>query len=187
MMPRHCCFIAAELDAISAPQAEALANNSRGLALYIQGDRPAALSHYHGALALYEELGDRGGVAAVSSRIGVVNNRIGNYTEALSHFHLALAILLELDDRKGVAGVTGNIGTLHWRTGNYPEALSHYHRALALSEELGDLRLFATLWPSMKSLQPQAGARHVLHRYCAQRHRRLPRCTESLPPCPGAP
>ncbi|MBK6292438.1 MAG: tetratricopeptide repeat protein [Ignavibacteria bacterium] len=135
---------AVELDSISAPQAEALANNSRGLALYIQGDRPAALSHYHSALALYEELGDRGGVAAVSSRIGVVNNRIGNYTEALSHFHLALAILHELDDRKGVAGVTGNIGTLHWRTGNYPEALSHYHRALALSEELGDLRLFAS-------------------------------------------
>ena len=129
---------AAELDAISTPQAEATASSSRGLVHELRGDNSTAMIHYHRALALHEELGERTGMARATGNIGAVHQFTGDYPEALSHFHRALALHEELGNRNDLAGVTGNIGSVHLSTGDYPEALSHYHRALALHEELGD-------------------------------------------------
>ena len=50
---------AEELDALAYPQAEAEASRSRGMDLFLRDDYPAALSYYHRAMELYEELGDQ--------------------------------------------------------------------------------------------------------------------------------
>ena len=129
---------ATELDAIDTLQAEALASRSRGWALTLRGDYTAALSHLHHALALSEEVGNRGSMADVTGNIGNVHHRTGNFPEALRRYHRALALFEEIDDRSGMARVMNSIGGLHPHTGDYPTALSHYHRALALHEELGN-------------------------------------------------
>ncbi|RPI67097.1 MAG: hypothetical protein EHM43_09885, partial [Ignavibacteriae bacterium] len=86
------------------------------------GDYPEALSHFHRALALYEELGDRSGVATVTGNIGNVHRSTGDYPAALSHCHRALALHEELGDRSGVATVTGNIVSAYVGMGSDAEA-----------------------------------------------------------------
>jgi len=135
---------AAELDSFSTPEAEALASAARGRALFLGADYPAALEHYHRALALHEELGDRNGVALVTGSIGIVYRFTGNFPVALECYHNALALHEELADRNGVARVTGNIGIVYHNTGDFPSALEYYHRALALHEELGNRNGVAT-------------------------------------------
>jgi len=129
---------AVELDALATAEAEAVASRSRGWAFYLHGDYSAALEHYHRALVMHEELGNRNGMASIYGNIGNVHSSTGDYPAALEHWHLALAIHEELGERRGVASVTGNIGNMHGSTGDYPAALEHYHRALALYEELGE-------------------------------------------------
>jgi len=127
-----------ELLALATPEAETAAHNARGVSFFYRGDFPAALEHYHRALATYEELGNRSGVASVTGNIGLVHVSTGNYPAALEHYHRALATYEELGNRSGVARVTGYIGIVHNSTGNYPAALEHYHRALAMHEVLGE-------------------------------------------------
>ncbi len=128
---------ATELDALDTPQAAALASRYRGWVYYLRGDYTAAMELYLRALTLYEELGERSGVARVTGNIGLVYSSTGDYPVALEHFYRSLALYDELGDRSGVAGVMSNIGVVHERTGNYPEALSQFLRALALCEETG--------------------------------------------------
>ncbi|MBC8124591.1 MAG: tetratricopeptide repeat protein [Candidatus Kapabacteria bacterium] len=142
----------AELAEIGTPQALAMGARSLGYAAAYHGNYPEALEHYHSALALYEELGDRSGVAVVVCHIGSVLINSGSYPESLEHFHRALALYEELGNRSGVATVTGGIGAVHMVTNNYPEALEHYHRALAVHEELGQRNAVARITCNLGSI-----------------------------------
>jgi len=128
---------AIELDALNTPPATARAMLARGNVHKLRGEYTAAMEHYHCAIALYEELGERNAVAKVTSSIGSVHREIGNFPAALEHYYQALAIDEELDNRVALAGTTCNIGSVHLQSGDYPTALSHLHRALALCEEVG--------------------------------------------------
>jgi len=148
---------ATELDSISTPEATALAARSRGWALFLRGDYTAALEHDHSALAIYEELGDRSGVARVTGNIGIVHRITGNYPAALEHFHYALVMHEEFGDSRSVAGITNNIGILHGSTGNYPVALVHFHRALEINEDLGNRSWVAINTSNIGSVHKSTG------------------------------
>ncbi len=126
-----------ELFALATSEAEALAHNARGAGLLLLGNYLEALEHYHRAMAMYVELGNRSGMATVTNGIGLMHESTGNYPAALDHYHRALALHEELGEGSGVAGVTCNIGNVYVATGNYPAALEHLHRALAICEEIG--------------------------------------------------
>jgi adenylate cyclase len=123
--------LATEMQALGTPQAEAAVRNALGNASFLIGDYPQALEHYRRALAVYEELGDRVGVARDTGNMGNVYADTGDYRRALAMFE-------ELDDRASMAVIAGNIGNVHLSTGDYPTALEHYHCALAMHEVLGD-------------------------------------------------
>jgi len=148
---------AAELDAIETSQAMARASRARGCALFLRGDYSEALSHCHRALALYEELGDRTGVARVTSNIGLVHRSTGDYPAAIGHFHRARALHEELGNHRGVASVTGNIGTVYSNSGDYLLALEHFHRALVMHEELGERRGVASTTGNIGSVYLNTG------------------------------
>jgi len=129
---------AEELDAVGTREALASSDQARGLAEVVHGHHRAALEHFCRSLAMYEELGDRGGVASVTGNIGSVHLDTGNYPTAHEHYDRAMTIYEALGDRSGVASITNRIGIVYLETGNYPAALEHYHRALAMHEELGN-------------------------------------------------
>jgi adenylate cyclase len=128
----------AELDAVGTVEARAASALGRGVAERSAGNYGAAQDCGRTALSLYEELGDRRGMARAHNGIANVARLIGNHAESLLHYHQALELFTLIDDRSGVANVTANIGNVHTRTGDFAEGLQQYHRALAYYEELGE-------------------------------------------------
>ena len=97
-----------------------------------------ALEYFTRALALYEVLGERSGVARVTGNIGLVYQILGEYGKALEYSTRALALHEEIDERSSVARVTGNIGNVYELLGEYGKALEYYTCVIALREELGE-------------------------------------------------
>ncbi|MBS1562124.1 MAG: tetratricopeptide repeat protein [Bacteroidetes bacterium] len=135
-----------DLDGLSTPEARALASYARGHACRLRGEYPLALDHLHRALAMFEELGDKGGVAWTTDALGTVRMRSGDYPAALEYYLRALAMLAELNDQDSVATVTGNIGLVYNRIGDHAAALTHHHQALEIYRELGTTRGLARMY-----------------------------------------
>jgi class 3 adenylate cyclase len=100
----------------------ALVTGNIGNVHYSTGNNPAALEHYHRALAMHEEQGDRSGVARVTGNIGTVHGSTGDYSAALEHYHRALALHEELGESDSVARITGNIIMAMIDSGKHAEA-----------------------------------------------------------------
>ncbi|MBK7577763.1 MAG: tetratricopeptide repeat protein [Ignavibacteria bacterium] len=127
-----------ELDEHQTPLAAAHAHRSRGSAWYQLGDYTTAQEHFSQSIALFEELGDRVGVARVLTSIGAVHSTRGDLAMALECLHRALALGKETGDRVVESSVATNLGIVYFNTGDLTSALEHHYRALAIREELGD-------------------------------------------------
>jgi tetratricopeptide (TPR) repeat protein len=97
-----------------------------------------ALTVHSYALSAAERAGDRAGVAAALSHLGVVYWQVGRYPEGTSHLERALAVFRELGDPVGEARTVGNLGVISQQTGRYEEAESYHSAALALFRSIGD-------------------------------------------------
>jgi len=97
-----------------------------------------ALRLYLEALKMYEEAGDRAGLAATLNNIGLVYDGTGQPAQALEYYRKALTIREEVGDRAGLATTLNNIGLVYNRTGQPAQALEYYHKALPIREEVGD-------------------------------------------------
>jgi adenylate cyclase len=133
----------AELDAVETPQAAALNHRARGWALFLHDEYASALGHFRKALELFEQLGDRIGVASTMNNIGSVHYRSGDLAAALAHHRQALAINEEIGNRRGVALAASSLGNVLKDIGNYDEAREYYHRALAIGDELDEYNAVA--------------------------------------------
>jgi len=129
---------AAELSALGTTQARALSANARGLAAMLTDKYAEALECYDVALGLYEEIGDRSGVARVTGNIGSIQLNTGNFKEAIENYQRALEVHIERGERNSVAIMSMGIGNVHRTTGNYTAALEWYHRALQRYKECDD-------------------------------------------------
>src|SRR5207244_3482320 len=65
------------------------------------------------ALLLYEELGDRRGIAHSTGGIGIVHQSLGEWAKALEKFQSAYALTEELGIRSRATNWLGNIGHLY--------------------------------------------------------------------------
>ncbi|RPI66736.1 MAG: hypothetical protein EHM43_10880, partial [Ignavibacteriae bacterium] len=86
------------------------------------GDHSSALSYYQRALALYEELGNRSGVAYIIGKIGGMHDMAGDYPAALTQYRQALSIHEELGERDGLADITSCILSTYVKMGSDAEA-----------------------------------------------------------------
>ncbi|TQS45789.1 tetratricopeptide repeat protein [Cryptosporangium phraense] len=102
------------------------------------GHSADALTVHTLALTAAERTGDRAGVAAALSHLGVVYWQIGRYPEGMEHLTRALAVFRELGDRTGEARAVGNLGVISQQIGRYDDAERYHRAALALFGELGD-------------------------------------------------
>jgi tetratricopeptide (TPR) repeat protein len=102
------------------------------------GEVQDALDHYTTALTLYQEAGDRAGLAATLNNIGLAYHLLGDRQQALSYYQQALPITEEVGDRAGLAITLNNIGLAYHRLGDGQQALSYYQQARSIEEEVGD-------------------------------------------------
>ncbi|MFI5958750.1 tetratricopeptide repeat protein [Cryptosporangium sp. NPDC051539] len=102
------------------------------------GHSADALTIHTLALDAAGRTGDRAGVAAALSHLGVVYWQIGRYPEGLDHLARALAVFRELGDRTGEARTVGNLGVISQQIGRYADAERYHGAALDLFRELDD-------------------------------------------------
>ncbi|MEW9534457.1 tetratricopeptide repeat protein [Microbispora sp. NPDC049125] len=111
-----------------------------------RGDHEQALEQYRRALAVFEELGIRDGVAAGYHQLGNVAYLRGDHDQALEWYRESLAVNKELGDRSRMAAGHHQLGVIAQERGDHEEALEQYRRSLALEEELGNKAGIATCY-----------------------------------------
>jgi serine phosphatase RsbU (regulator of sigma subunit) len=123
---------------------ESAAVNNIGYVYQSQGDIPNALTYYHKALSIQEEIGDKKGIAYSLNNIGYIYKDQGDIPNALTYFHKSLTIQEEIGDKKGIAISLNNIGLIYYNQDDIPNGLTYYHKALSIQEEIGDKQGIAT-------------------------------------------
>jgi non-specific serine/threonine protein kinase len=127
----------------TAPRARAAAARAKalnvvgGLALE-QADYPAARALCDEGLALYQELGDRRGIANALSNLGALAAHQGDYPAGRALLEESLAIRRQLDDRWGISTSLSILGDAALDQSDYRAARALHEESLAIKRELGN-------------------------------------------------
>lgn len=89
------------------------------------------------SLKLYQEIGDRKGIAKVLSHLGIVAAEQEDYPLALSRFGESIEVWRELDHRTNVAMLLGNLCFLAQYEGDFKRAISYGEESLELQRTSG--------------------------------------------------
>ena len=97
-----------------------------------------ALQSWQKALDIFQQIGDRGGVAKSLNNLGNAYYSLGDYRKAIEFYQQSLAIYQEIRDRGGVAKSLGNLGLAYDSLGEYTKAIEFHQQSLAIKQEIGD-------------------------------------------------
>ena len=103
-----------------------------------QGDLDQALTYARRALALFEEVDDKFGVANLQNNIGVIFKLQGHHDQALEWFQKALQGYEALKATPGIARSLNNIGDMYRLQGRYDKAFENLQKAFQMREQVGD-------------------------------------------------
>jgi len=103
-----------------------------------QGDFASAHSLFEESLAIFQELGNRWGIATALLDLGGIARNQGNYVSAYTLVEESLAIFRELNNKPGIAASLDNLGLIDYRQGKIERARSLYGESLTIKRELGD-------------------------------------------------
>lgn len=135
---------------------EALALKAVGIAYFNQGNYVEATDYWTRAMRLFNQAGDKVGVANMLSNIGSVYFNQGDDEKALSHFLQSLRLAEALGDKARISTVMNNIGAVYeHKPENWGKAIGYYTRALAICEELKDGYGIGTLSGNIGELYAQ--------------------------------
>ncbi|MEO0647288.1 MAG: CHAT domain-containing tetratricopeptide repeat protein [Cyanobacteria bacterium J06650_10] len=105
----------------------------------LQDDQPeAALRSNMMALTLYQQLGDRLGVAQALGNIGLCQMKLGKGDLAISAFESSLEIAEALQAVETAANAAANLGSIHTSRGEYDIATDYLQRSLTLANQSGN-------------------------------------------------
>ncbi len=120
------------------PRERARVSQFLGALATAQGDFPAAARFLEQSLSLYEELGDKWGIAVSLNALAVSARDRGDYSSARSNFERSLACWRLLPDRLVVARCLHNLANLVKIQGDYARARSMLRESADIFDELGD-------------------------------------------------
>lgn len=112
--------------------------NSAGTMANIQGDYTEAKTLYNGALQIWQQLGDKAGLAQALNNLGNVGKEQGDFDQAQSYYEQSLQLYRELNNKNGIALVANNLGSIAVENGEYEQATTLYEESLALKREIGN-------------------------------------------------
>lgn len=102
------------------------------------GKPTEALSYYHKALKIQEEIHDKQGASYSLNNIGYVYNNLSDIPKSLEYYHKGLKLQEEIKDTNGIAISFVNIGFIYRDQGDLNKALEYYTKALKLKETIKD-------------------------------------------------
>jgi predicted ATPase/DNA-binding SARP family transcriptional activator len=103
-----------------------------------QADRQATIPLLTESLAIFEEAGDRQGVADVLERMGVFSYAVGDFAGSRRYFQESLAIFRELDDKPGMGWTLSDLGMVAHIEEDYDGARTFLEEALNHLREWDD-------------------------------------------------
>jgi predicted ATPase/Tfp pilus assembly protein PilF/transcriptional regulator with XRE-family HTH domain len=103
-----------------------------------QGDYTVARLRHEESLLIWQELGNKRGIAAALHRLGSVDLDQGDYARARSLYEESLAIRREIDDQQGMAASFHNLGLIAHEQGDDDSARILYGESLAIERQLGN-------------------------------------------------
>lgn len=95
-----------------------------------------ALQYYDRSIKIFEETGDKIGMATSFNNIGVIYGRQGNITKALEYYTKSLTLRESIGDKQGVASSLFSFGVTYLNQKNYSEALKYALRSMKIGKEL---------------------------------------------------
>ncbi len=101
------------------------------------GDAKSALVEHHCALAIFQELGDKRGIASALNSLGAANLVQGNFGEACVWYEQSLNIYVELGLQIEMAGELSNLANALIARGDRSRARSLLSEALAVFARCG--------------------------------------------------
>lgn len=111
--------------------------NAIGYIYDVQGDLAKGLEYYNSSLKLYEEDGNKEGIATCFNNIGFAYKSQGDIPKALEYLEKSLKIVEQFGDKDGIAIGLNNIGLIYEDQGDIAKALEFHERSLKLREEIG--------------------------------------------------
>ncbi len=107
-----------------------------GIVCWLQGRYAECREWVERALAIFQQLGDRRGVAGTLNELGRLNLDLFYYEAGRDYFSQALQGYRDVGDRTGENIVLGNLGNVYLALGQYEQARECYEEALAIRREL---------------------------------------------------
>ena len=92
------------------------------------------------SLALFRELGDRGGIALALDRLGTAAWRRGDFAAARGLMEEGLALFRAIDDQGRVAWLLFTLGLLNTKQGEYTRARTLFEESRTLFKQVGNKR-----------------------------------------------
>jgi tetratricopeptide (TPR) repeat protein/predicted Ser/Thr protein kinase len=104
------------------------------------------------AQRIYDEAGDRKGVASALLVLGSIAYDGGDPVEAKARYSEALAISREIGDRRQSSAALNNLAFVLQDEGDLAGARRQFDESAAISKELGDISGLATTWNNIANL-----------------------------------
>jgi len=116
----------------------AIAINTQGISFLVKGDYANAMDYYMSSLTIWEQIGNKRGIANSLNNIGIIYKEQGDYASAIDYYNRSLAIREEIGNKKGIATSYTSIGNIYSAQKDYTKAIDYHTRSLAIKEEFGD-------------------------------------------------
>lgn len=109
----------------------------------VQDEHEVGLDAAYKALALYESLGMKRGVALRMQTLSDLYRALGNHRRAFECAQKSLRLSEKENHRRGMMIALSDLAIIYGHQNNPEQALAHNERALALAQELGDTVMIA--------------------------------------------
>ncbi len=103
-----------------------------------QGDYARAVELHEQSIALWQQLGDKQGVARSLDILGEIARNKGDYPRAVALHEESLALRRQIGDSSGIADTLSRLGRVAIEEGDYWHATAHYEESLRIWRETGD-------------------------------------------------
>lgn len=117
-----------------------------GAAFDSKGNLPKELEYFLKALKLFQETGNKRGIAGCYRNIGWVYLYESSFPKALEYTYKALKIYEEMSFKEGIGNCYTDIGNIYQKQTDFPKALEFYLKSLTFLEEVGNKQGIASCY-----------------------------------------
>ncbi len=116
---------------------------------YLTSKYDSALLLSGKAILIYEGLQDSYGMASIYNLRGLLQEKIGDYSQAIKNYQLSLSFAAKTDNLYGQSNPLHNIGLIYNKTEDHAASLDYFEKALIVRKQIGDSVLIAQSFQSI--------------------------------------